>query len=324
MKNNPIKAPKELKLRTLVLMNKQKSTALNYCFKTAIALGVMLVSTAVTAFAYSAFSAIDGDEINFHTIYKGGGMVEIEVTNLANKDLKFSDSIILIRESSEEEVLTINQTLPVIASEETKIIEIEIPANSLNDLEEPLPEGDWYQFLLTTNNFAFGQTWQTSFLFSESAIAESEQITYPEIPLEDNTDIDSADFIENHFIIQQPLSKMQVTFYYSDYKADGTYLHPELDLFAKVGDNIYPFSDGIVLEAESDEIYGNYMIIDHGSGVNSRYNYCDELFFTVGDTVTLDDVIATVGQTGMVTGPHLGFSVSVDGVPLNPESFFKE
>lgn len=65
-------------------------------------------------------------------------------------------------------------------------------------------------------------------------------------------------------------------------------------------------------------------LIDHGNGLVSKYTHCAELLKEKGDAVTLDDVIATVGKSGKATGPHLGFSVTLNEVPINPEKLFSE
>ena len=63
---------------------------------------------------------------------------------------------------------------------------------------------------------------------------------------------------------------------------------------------------------------GNVVVIDHGNGWMSTYAHCDALNVNVGDQVSRGDIIATVGETGAATGPHLHLELRKDGVLVNP------
>ncbi len=73
---------------------------------------------------------------------------------------------------------------------------------------------------------------------------------------------------------------------------------------------------GTVVEANSDgwnKGFGNYVIIDHGSGLSTVYAHLDEVHYIAGQSVAQGSVIGTVGSTGWSTGPHLHFEIRVDG-----------
>lgn len=73
---------------------------------------------------------------------------------------------------------------------------------------------------------------------------------------------------------------------------------------------------GTVIEARSDgwnKGFGNYIIIDHGSGLSTVYAHLDEVHYIAGQSVAQGSVIGTVGSTGWSTGPHLHFEIRVDG-----------
>lgn len=73
---------------------------------------------------------------------------------------------------------------------------------------------------------------------------------------------------------------------------------------------------GTVVEANSDgwnKGFGNYVIIDHGSGLSTVYAHLDEVHYIAGQSVARGSVLGTVGSTGWSTGPHLHFEIRVDG-----------
>lgn len=81
---------------------------------------------------------------------------------------------------------------------------------------------------------------------------------------------------------------------------------------------IYAVADGEVITAKEHSSYGNYIIIDHGSGITTLYAHCNKLYVKKGDVVKAGDQIAEVGTTGQSTGPHLHFEIRVAGKTVNP------
>lgn len=69
--------------------------------------------------------------------------------------------------------------------------------------------------------------------------------------------------------------------------------------------------------------YANYILIDHGNGVKTRYAHLSaiESNIKVGVTVKAGEIIATMGTSGNSTGPHLHFEVILNGVYVDPEPF---
>ncbi len=320
-----IKAPENLKLKTLSRMKKElNNNTKRTPFRVVLIVTCISVFLTFTAFAYSMFSGINGDNVSLNAMYVGNGTVKIVVENLADKDLKFDKTVKLVRWSNTEEILKIEQEMPLIKPNEKKIITITIPKKYLNLLETPISDTDWYYFILTTNNFIFGFDWMASLNFVDPIITQKPEIITPTIvPIEDNTNQDDVDLIKNNFTLQNPLSKLEITYSYNDYKQCSEYIHAEIDLAAELGTSIYPLSSGTVTEADFDEKLGNYIVIDHGNGLLSKYTHCQDLLMKNGDAASMDDIIATVGKTGMATGPHLGFSIFLNNIPINPEALLK-
>lgn len=94
--------------------------------------------------------------------------------------------------------------------------------------------------------------------------------------------------------------------------------HVGLDIAAKEDTEILAALPGTVSEIGVSDIYGNYIVIEHSENLKTRYNHCSEIVAGVGIRVRQGARIATVGSTGVSTGPHLHFDVIVNGKYCNP------
>jgi len=89
--------------------------------------------------------------------------------------------------------------------------------------------------------------------------------------------------------------------------------HTGLDLKGQVGNPVRASGRGRVVLAEDLYYSGNGVILDHGMGVYTGYFHLSEILVSVGDLVEEGDLIGRAGATGRVTGPHLHWSLWVDG-----------
>ncbi|MDE6454542.1 MAG: M23 family metallopeptidase, partial [Dysosmobacter sp.] len=89
------------------------------------------------------------------------------------------------------------------------------------------------------------------------------------------------------------------------------------------GAPVYAAGKGTVKEAGFSAANGNYVRLDHRNGLETFYAHCRSLLVKAGDAVELGQTIASVGSSGMATGPHLHFEVSQNGVLQNPEIFYQ-
>jgi murein DD-endopeptidase MepM/ murein hydrolase activator NlpD len=82
--------------------------------------------------------------------------------------------------------------------------------------------------------------------------------------------------------------------------------------------DIYSPADGIVIFSGPLTVRGNATILDHGWGVYSGFWHQEEMYVTVGESVTAGQLLGKIGSTGRVTGPHLHWEVWVNGVQVDP------
>ena len=100
--------------------------------------------------------------------------------------------------------------------------------------------------------------------------------------------------------------------------------HPGLDIAVPQNSYIRAAGPGTVLTAAEDSIYGHYIRIDHGSGLETIYGHASRLLVSRGDKVKRAQVIGLSGNTGRSTAPHLHFEVRRNGAPVDPKQFVRQ
>ncbi len=94
--------------------------------------------------------------------------------------------------------------------------------------------------------------------------------------------------------------------------------HSGLDISNRPGTKIIAAADGTITYAARKMYLGNLVVIDHGYGKVTRYGHCKKILVKQGQKIKRGEVIATVGNTGQSTGPHLHYEVRINGAPVNP------
>lgn len=176
-------------------------------------------------------------------------------------------------------------------------------------------------------------------LFGEEAVNIGEDPIFPETELPPVV----AAFLESQKEYSDVALPENVTYTYEKFPEDNTVpvlgynssgfgyrthpIHGDLrfhygtDFAAWSGEDIYAFADGTVSFAGWSQSYGNYITIEHSDGWESLYAHCSILYVETGDEVESGQKIALVGDTGLVTGPHLHFELKHKGVYTNPEYY---
>jgi murein DD-endopeptidase MepM/ murein hydrolase activator NlpD len=97
--------------------------------------------------------------------------------------------------------------------------------------------------------------------------------------------------------------------------------HGGIDIGAAHGTTVVAADSGSVIISSYNSSYGNYVVISHGNGITTLYAHLSTRSVSVGDSVSRGQQIGRVGSTGVSTGPHLHFEVSVNGTRVNPRSY---
>ena len=149
----------------------------------ALLLVAAILALGLVACAPMLFNSISGDDLSLKANYVGNGIVEITVENRSAKVLNFQPKLKLQRWSDGEEIpakgkVTFKNTQ--FGPKSSGVMTVDLSdAYDLDELETPLLN-DWYYFLLTNNNFYFGQDWMCSVSFSEGDHMDAP--TYPVQP----------------------------------------------------------------------------------------------------------------------------------------------
>ena len=100
--------------------------------------------------------------------------------------------------------------------------------------------------------------------------------------------------------------------------------HFGLDYAGKIGDPVKAPASGKVLLWVPDMFYsGGTMIIDHGQGVSSTFLHLSHSFVKTGDLVEQGQIVASVGNSGRTTGPHLDWRINWFDVKIDPAYVLK-
>ena len=111
---------------------------------------------------------------------------------------------------------------------------------------------------------------------------------------------------------------------YKNPKYNITNFRSGIDIKADQGEPIRSVFSGKVIYSEWFKGYGNMIIIDHGNSYYTVYAHMEETFKSKGDAVDAGEVIATLGDTGSITGAKLYFEVRHHGKPMNPLNWLKK
>ena len=100
--------------------------------------------------------------------------------------------------------------------------------------------------------------------------------------------------------------------------------HQGLDICGPKGSPLVASDGGEVIEVGYESGYGNYCLIRHNEEIVTRYAHCDTIEVSEGDFVGQGFIVATMGDTGNVTGVHIHFEVIKNGQTVDPLPYMSQ
>lgn len=103
----------------------------------------------------------------------------------------------------------------------------------------------------------------------------------------------------------------------------GRRLHTGMDFGGHTGQPVYVTGNGVVEAVKIEKRgYGRQIVVNHGFGYKTRYAHLKTILVSEGMTVKRGEQIATSGNSGRSTGPHLHYEVIFQGKYVNPYHYF--
>lgn len=100
------------------------------------------------------------------------------------------------------------------------------------------------------------------------------------------------------------------------------YIHKGIDLSTyRSGDPVLATASGQVVNIGFDNSFGNCIILKHNHGFYTRYAHLNSFRVVKGQMVEQGDIIGTVGNTGISTGPHLHYEVHIGSDVVDPAKY---
>lgn len=94
--------------------------------------------------------------------------------------------------------------------------------------------------------------------------------------------------------------------------------HNGTDFATPIGTPILAPSDGRVVRSSYNRLNGNYLVIDHGRGFETRYLHLQHVVVNPGQNVRRGQRVALSGNTGRSTGAHLHYELHINGRAVDP------
>lgn len=99
--------------------------------------------------------------------------------------------------------------------------------------------------------------------------------------------------------------------------------HEGVDIEVNENANVKAAYYGKIKDCGNDGAgFGNYILIDHGDGIETKYGHLKKILVKKDDAVKKGQIIAKSGNTGKSTGPHLHFELLYMGENKNPDKYF--
>jgi len=107
----------------------------------------------------------------------------------------------------------------------------------------------------------------------------------------------------------------------------GLYEHIGVDIAMPRGTPVIATASGTIVQLKRSDLqagYGNYLEVDHGNGIHTRYAHLEEIRVRYGARVSKGDTIGTVGTSGGSVAPHVHYEIIRDGKNVDPVHYMVE
>jgi murein DD-endopeptidase MepM/ murein hydrolase activator NlpD len=99
-------------------------------------------------------------------------------------------------------------------------------------------------------------------------------------------------------------------------------LHAGVDFSVHPGAPVHASGAGAVVEAGKDHLWGWFVRIDHGRDVATFYAHLEKVSVKRGQRVERGQIIGAMGMSGVATGVHLHYELSIRGSKVDPLRYF--
>lgn len=99
-------------------------------------------------------------------------------------------------------------------------------------------------------------------------------------------------------------------------------LHAGVDFSQQAGAPVFASGGGAAIEVRKDLLWGNCIRIDHGRGIETFYAHLQDLKVRQGQKVIRGQIIGTMGMTGVATGVHLHYELTIRNAKVDPMNYF--
>jgi murein DD-endopeptidase MepM/ murein hydrolase activator NlpD len=93
------------------------------------------------------------------------------------------------------------------------------------------------------------------------------------------------------------------------------------------GTPVVATASGVVSQLKRSDLqagYGNYLEVDHGNGIVTRYAHLEDITVRFGARVAKGEAIGTVGNSGGSVAPHVHYEILRDKVNVDPVHYLME
>lgn len=94
--------------------------------------------------------------------------------------------------------------------------------------------------------------------------------------------------------------------------------HTGVDIAAPYGTTITSSDDGVVVATGWVAVGGLRVCVEHAGGLQTCYYHTGAVFVSPGQAVSRGQAIASIGMTGVTTGPHVHWELKINGAAVNP------